>query len=145
MPPRRRLGIRRVCLLPGREPAMSASASTASRADGQTKPVSSSPVATLATPGSGACSRAPEPGPATPTPSARSSSASRCAGPWPSVTSTTRHRSDSQRPTSASTCVVSPRYEGAGSASIRKQRTLGRLALVGCQGLRRVGCVSCYG
>ena len=51
MPPRRRLGIRRSLRVPERCPAMSASASTASRTDGQMKPDSSSPVATLAIPG----------------------------------------------------------------------------------------------
>ena len=57
MPPRRRLGIRRSLRVAERCPAMSASASTASRTDGQTKPASSSPVATLAMPGSGTAGR----------------------------------------------------------------------------------------
>ncbi len=63
-------------------------------------------VVTYGTPVSGAsprsCSRVPMPSP-------RSVSASRCAGPWPSVTSTTRQSSASQPRTSVSMRSVSPR------------------------------------
>ena len=51
--------------------------------------------------------------------SPRSISASRWAGPWPSVTSTTRQPSASQPRTSVSIRLVSPRYDGASEALTR--------------------------
>ncbi len=106
MPPRRLLGIRWPSLPPARWPARSLSDSTASRTDDQVNPLVSIPVATCATPGSGGSLRSPA---RLPRPSPRSSSASRWAGPWPSVTSTTRHPPVSHWRTSASTREVSPR------------------------------------
>ena len=93
MPPRRLLGIRSCPPAPVRWPAMSASDSTASRTDGQMKPLAIIPRATCTRSASGATAGSPTSSSRAPRFSPRSSSTSRCAGPWPSVTSTTRHRS----------------------------------------------------
>ena len=73
--------------------------STASRAAAQVKPWSISPVATYGTPGLGRVVQVAEPGAEVLRRAAARPAAA--PGPWPSVTSTTRHWSASQRRTSA--------------------------------------------
>ena len=71
--------------------------------------------------------------------SPRSISVSRWAGPWPSVTSTTRQPSASQSRTSVSIRLASPRYDGAREALTRNGP--GSPGSFGCNCLSWVGAV----
>jgi len=104
---RRREGIRFMSLVVDRWPEMSDSVSSTSFAASSTKPRPNEARATYAMPGSGASSSSETR--RTPRSAERSTSASRSAGPWPSVVSTTRQPSRSQRRTSPIILAPSPR------------------------------------